>query len=159
MDNAIMPKLTLNLTGFSCPHPLLGAKKMLEELSPGDVLLLISDCPGTQADLFSWVKLTDNELLHTGKDSSGAGTFHIRKGKRAPIQAHVTIDMRGTLCPGPIVEAKKLLGAMRDGETLKLVSSCSAAHDDVKAWTDNTGHTLRASGEVEPGVFEFYIEK
>jgi TusA-related sulfurtransferase len=156
---ATKPTVTLNLTGLSCPHPLLGARKMLEDMQPGEVLLLTSDCPGTQADLFSWVKLTDNELIQTGKDENGAGTYSIRKGKRAPLAAQVSIDMRGVLCPGPIIEAKKLLGAMQAGETLKLVSSCSAANDDIRTWTENTGYTLLANWEVEPGVFEFYIRK
>lgn len=132
---------------------------MLEEMQAGDVLVLVSDCPGTQADLFSWVKLTDNELLETGKDASGAGTYTIRKGRRVPIAAQVSIDMRGALCPGPIVEARKLLGGMQAGETLKLVSSCAATRDDIRSWTDNTGHTLLASWEIDPGVFEFYIKK
>jgi len=156
---AVKPNVTLNMSGLSCPHPLLGAKKMLGDMQAGEVLLLISDCPGTQADLFSWIKLTDNELVHSGKDAGGAGAYTIRKGKRVPVKAQVCLDMRGALCPGPIIEAKKLLNGMAAGEVLKLISSCNASRDDVKTWTKNTGHALLETWETEPGVFEFYIKK
>ena len=52
------PTVTLDMRGTSCPAPLLGAKKIVDDLRPGEVLLLLSDCPGTQDDLFSWSKYT-----------------------------------------------------------------------------------------------------
>mgnify|MGYP000887720822 CR=1 FL=1 len=43
--------VVLDMKGLSCPKPLIGAKRMVDELAAGQVLLLISDCPGTQDDL------------------------------------------------------------------------------------------------------------
>lgn len=149
----------LDLTGLSCPHPLLGAKKVLDGLNPGEVLCLVSDCPGTKDDLFSWIKRTDNEVIRTGKDAGGADEYFIRKGKRPPSAFHVALDMSGAACPGPIVEARKILQGMQAGEILKLVSSCTAIRDDIEAWIKSSGHVLVEIQEIDPGVLAFYIRK
>ena len=69
------------------------------------------------------------------------------------------LDLRGVSCPGPIVEAKKLLNGMRAGETLKLVSNCPGIPGDVEDWVKATGLTLRGVEEVGAGEYEFYIAK
>ena len=56
------PAVTIDLSGMPCPAPLLGAKKIIDDLQPEQVLMLISDCPGTQDDLYSWCKYTGNEM-------------------------------------------------------------------------------------------------
>ena len=52
-DHPLQPTVTLDMRGTSCPAPLLGAKRIVDDLRPGQVMLLYSDCPGTQDDLFS----------------------------------------------------------------------------------------------------------
>ena len=66
------PGVTLNLCGVSCPGPILGAKKVLMELAQGEVMLLVSDCPATSDDLFSWAERTGNEVLGTEPMPEGA---------------------------------------------------------------------------------------
>ena len=61
------PGVTLNLCGVSCPGPILGAKKVLMELAQGEVMLLVSDCPATSDDLFSWAERTGNEVLQAAR--------------------------------------------------------------------------------------------
>ena len=63
--SAPAPAVTLDMSGISCPAPLVGAKKVMDDLQSGQVLLLISNCPGTSDDLFAWVKYTDNEIVST----------------------------------------------------------------------------------------------
>ena len=62
-----MVNVVLDMKGLSCPRPLVGAKRMVDELSTGQVLLLVSDCPGTKDDLFAWAKQTGNQILKTEK--------------------------------------------------------------------------------------------
>jgi TusA-related sulfurtransferase len=48
-----MPEIatvTLDVCGLPCPAPLLGAKKLIDDLQPGQTLRLVSDCPGTADD-------------------------------------------------------------------------------------------------------------
>src|SRR5512137_791411 len=55
--------VVLDMKGLSCPKPLIGAKRMVDELAAGQILLLVSDCPGTKDDLFAWAKQTGNQIL------------------------------------------------------------------------------------------------
>jgi len=154
-----MVNVVLDMKGLSCPRPLIGAKRMVDELATGQVLLLVSDCPGTQDDLFAWAKQTGNQILKTEKMPDGGTGYHIQKGKGHAHNANVTLDIRGAVCPGPIVEAKKLLNGMQAGEVLKLVSDCPGVQSDITGWASATGMTLVESIEPAPGLHEFYIRK
>lgn len=153
------PHVTLNMTGTACPGPLLGAKRVLDELLAGEVMLLISDCPGTKDDLHSWTNYTDVEILRTEKLPKGGTGYFIRKGAADRISPNAVLDMRGTTCPGPIVEAKKLLDGMRKGEVLQLVSDCPGIKADVRSWVKVTGLELADARESAPGEYRFHIRK
>jgi tRNA 2-thiouridine synthesizing protein A len=158
MDNA---NVVLDMKGLSCPKPLIGAKRMVDELAAGQVLLLISNCPGTLDDLFAWAKLTGNQILkHENMPDGGVG-YYIQKGesaKKFPVP-NVALDICGATCPGPIVEAKKLLNGMQSGEVLKLTSDCPGVPADIGSWATATGMTLLDTVEVSTGVHDFYIRK
>ena len=158
-ETAMRPTVTLDMRGTSCPAPLLGAKKIVDDLRPGEVLLLLSDCPGTQDDLFSWSKYTGNRIARTERRPDGSHAYSIQRGRGSHLTPSVVLDLRGVVCPGPVVEAKKLLGSMRAGETLKLVSNCPGIADDVAGWVKATGYRLLETDEIGPGEFEFYIGK
>lgn len=155
----IKPNASLDLRGLSCPGPLLGAKKIIDEIQAGQVLLLISDCPGTKDDLFSWVKYTDNELIRTEAMPEGGQGFYIRKGKSKRLTPDAVLDMRGISCPGPIIEAKKLINGLQPGEVLKLISNCPGIKSDIAGWIDATGLKLLDTIEISPGAYEFFIAK
>jgi len=158
-DTRPTPAATLDMCGMSCPAPLLGAKRIVDELKPGEVLLLYSDCPGTPDDLFAWSRYTDNKVVRTERRPDGSHAYYIRRGRTQHLAPSAVLDLRGTVCPGPIVEAKKLLGSMGAGEILKLVSNCPGIADDIADWIRATGYRLRETDEIGPGEFEFYIEK
>jgi TusA-related sulfurtransferase len=99
-ETPIQPNVTLDLTGLTCPKPLLGAKQVMDDLKPGEVLMLISDCPGTKDDLFLWVKHLGNEIVKVEKTEAGHERFFIRKGKRPHYTTNVVLDIRGVSCPG-----------------------------------------------------------
>ena len=153
------PQVTLDMKGAACPGPLLGAKRVLDDLAAGEVLLLISDCPGTQDDLVSWPKYSDVEILKTEPIAQGGTAYYIRKGKSPRISPNAVLDMRGSTCPGPVVEAKKLLNGMRKGEVLRLVSNCPGISADVQSWVKATGLVLLDARESAPGEYQFHIGK
>ncbi len=161
MAKAAFPKphVTLDMKGAACPGPMLGAKRVLDELLAGEVMLLISDCAATKDDLRSWPKYSDVEILKTRNLGHGAVGYYIRKGKTRRISPNAVLDMRGATCPGPVVEAKKLLNGMKKGEVLQLISDCPGARADVRSWTKATGLELADARETAPGEYRFLIRK
>ena len=153
------PTVTLDLSGLTCPAPLLGAKRVLDDLDPGQVLLLVSDCPGTFDDVTAWVNVTDHELLGTEKGEGKRTHYYLRKGQSVPLKANVVLDIRGVSCPGPILEAKRLLDGMKPGEILHLISSCPGSPADVRAWMKSTGHELVAARDGARDVHEFFVRR
>jgi len=149
----------LDLCGLTCPAPLVGAKQVVDDLAPGQVLALVSDCPGTRDDLFIWARHTGNDLLRVEHESGKRHVFYIRKGKGPAPRAQVTLDMRGAVCPGPVLEARRVLDGMKPGEVLRLVTSCPAARDEVNAWTRATHVRLAGSREIGAGEWEFYLHR
>lgn len=156
---SIQPNITLDLSELTCPAPLLGARRVLGDLGPGEVLALISDCPGTKDDLFAWVKHTDHEILRTEKLGVKKTEYFIRKGKRPAYHANVVLEMRGVSCPGPVIEAKRIAVGLKSGEIIRLVTDCPASLDEIGTWSTMTGNELLHAEECETGVWEFYIQR
>ncbi|MBS1189499.1 MAG: SirA family protein [Rhodocyclaceae bacterium] len=156
---ALQPAVTLNVTGLTCPGPIIGAKKVIDELEEGQILLLISNCPGTEDDLYAWAGNTGNRVVKTERFADGSSGYFIKRGAVHRRQAHISLDMRGSVCPGPILEAKKLVNGMKAGEVLRLVSNCTGTRDDVEGWARNTGLDLLEVVQVGPLEHEFYIKK
>jgi tRNA 2-thiouridine synthesizing protein A len=53
----------LDVRGLNCPLPILRAKKVLGELSGGQVLKVMATDPGSVKDFQAFCKQTGNELL------------------------------------------------------------------------------------------------
>lgn len=151
--------VVLDMKGLTCPAPLLGAKKIVDDLKEDQTLLLISDCPGTGDDLFAWARQTGNQVLKTERVDGGGTGYYIKKGKGKPHNVSILLDIRGAVCPGPIVEAKKLLNGMQPGEILKLVSDCPGVQSDITGWIAATGFNLLDTIKVSAEEYEFYIQK
>ena len=153
--------VTIDVSGMPCPAPLLGAKKILDDLQAGQAMCLISDCTGARDDLAVWCQYTGNVLVSATERGDGKIAYLLYKAGKAqttPIP-HVTLDMRGVSCPGPILEAKKLLEGMKSGEVLQLVTDCTAAIDDVPSWSRATSIEFLFSLEMAGGAKEFYLRK
>ena len=149
----------LDMRGLTCPAPLLGAKRVVDDLKMDQILLLISDCPGTRDDLFAWAEQTHNKVLKTEPMPDGGIGYYLMKGKGTSQQANVVLDIRGVHCPGPIVEAKKLLNGMKTGEILKLISNCPGIRSDIVGWAESTGIKIVSTIEAAAGEYEFFLKK
>jgi len=151
--------IKLDMRGLTCPAPLLGAKRVVDDLKNEQILLLISDCPGTRDDLFAWAEQTHNNVMQTEAMPDGGTGYYIKKGTGQAHKANVILDIRGVVCPGPIVEAKKLLNGMNAGEILKLVSNCPGIRSDITGWANMTGVKILETTEVSSGEYEFFLQK
>lgn len=50
------------------------------------------------------------------------------------------VDARGSACPGPLLEAKKAIGAVKVGEVMEVLSSDPGTKDDLPMWAGKVGH-------------------
>ncbi len=53
-----------------------------------------------------------------------------------------TLDVRGLLCPQPIIDLARVMGEIAVGEELLILSDDMAFPADVRAWCAGTGHEL-----------------
>ncbi|MDZ7333358.1 MAG: sulfurtransferase TusA family protein [candidate division KSB1 bacterium] len=54
---------TIDCLGLYCPMPIIKTAEKIKELSPGQILEVISDDPGFVDDMPNWCKMTGHEFL------------------------------------------------------------------------------------------------
>jgi tRNA 2-thiouridine synthesizing protein A len=68
------------------------------------------------------------------------------------------LDVRGMLCPLPVLKARKRLAAMRPGEILRITATDPVARIDMPHYCRESGH--RFLGETQAGdAWVFRIER
>ncbi len=73
-----VPETKLDCLGLFCPMPVLKTREAMKQLRPGEILEMLSDDPGSEADMQSWAARTGHKLLEI--DRNGAiFRFVIRK--------------------------------------------------------------------------------
>jgi tRNA 2-thiouridine synthesizing protein A len=56
------------------------------------------------------------------------------------VQAAKIVDARAMSCPGPLLEAKKSIAAVKVGEVLEVWSGDANTKDDMPRWCEKVGH-------------------
>ena len=56
------------------------------------------------------------------------------------IQATKVVDARAMSCPGPLLEAKKGISAVKVGEVLEIWSGDANTKVDMPRWCEKVGH-------------------
>ena len=56
------------------------------------------------------------------------------------IQPDKVVDARSMACPGPLLEAKKGIGAVAVGKILEIMSGDKGSREDIPAWCTKMGH-------------------
>lgn len=65
------------------------------------------------------------------------------------VQAAKVVDARGSACPGPLLEAKKGVGAVGVGEVLEIWSGDPRTKQDIPKWAAKVGHEYLGYLEAE----------
>ncbi len=73
----------------------------------------------------------------------------------AALESNKVVDARGSACPGPLLEAKKGIGAVSIGQVLEIWSSDPVTKTDIDAWAAKVGHAFLgyATGDGYDRVF------
>ncbi len=69
-----------------------------------------------------------------------------------------TLDVKGLNCPLPVLRAKKAMGGVPAGGTLRVLATDPGAVRDFEAFVRATDATMLSSTEAD-GVFVFEIRK
>ena len=69
-----------------------------------------------------------------------------------------TLDVRGMLCPLPVLKARKRLQSMANGAVLRIEATDPAAIIDIPHFCAESGNSLLSQEEAE-GVYIFTVQK
>ncbi|MBN2776475.1 MAG: sulfurtransferase TusA family protein [Bacteroidales bacterium] len=69
-----------------------------------------------------------------------------------------SVDARGTACPGPLLEAKKAIGTINEGQVMEVLSADEGTKVDIPKWCKKQGHEYLGTVE-ESGYFKIYLKK
>ena len=75
------------------------------------------------------------------------------------IQAAKVIDARSSACPGPLLEAKKGIGAVKVGEVLEIWSGDNRTKEDIPKWSKKVGHNFLGYLTAEGGYDRIFIKR
>jgi tRNA 2-thiouridine synthesizing protein A len=70
----------------------------------------------------------------------------------------VFLDMRGHVCPIPLVKTRQALMVVEPGATVCVLATDPASKQDFETFCDMTGHLLLKS-EQKDGIFVYVVEK
>jgi TusA-related sulfurtransferase len=74
------------------------------------------------------------------------------------IKIDVTLDLKGLLCPVPVIKTSQRIKTMNIGETIEILVTDETAKVDFYVWCKLTGHELLSIQE-ETGIYKIYIKK
>jgi TusA-related sulfurtransferase len=69
-------------------------------------------------------------------------TTALTDSELAAVSVAKIVDARGSACPGPLLEAKKGIGAVSVGAVLEIWSSDPVTKTDIGAWAGKVGHAF-----------------
>ena len=153
-ENAIRSE-TVDTVGLTCPGPVLTASQRIRGLAEGAILEIVSDCEGAADDLQAWANATGHQLLQTEVIDAHTRSYRIHKG----YAARLDLDLRGKRCPVPVIEAARAIAHLAPGETLRLISDCPRAPEEVSSWVRATGLELVNSVTDQNGDGNFYVRR
>jgi tRNA 2-thiouridine synthesizing protein A len=113
-------------------------------------------------------------LLQYGHDTQRHGVANPNERKRkknnnqevlpmsnidlSTIEAAKVVDARGSACPGPLLEAKKGIGAVAVGSVLEIWSGDPNTKNDIPKWAQKVGHEYLGSLEAD-GYDRIFIKR
>ena len=75
------------------------------------------------------------------------------------LEADVTVDARGTACPGPLLEAKRAMAKVaKNGGILEVLSSDEGTNDDIPLWAKKVQHDFLGVVE-EAGFWRLFVKR
>jgi len=74
------------------------------------------------------------------------------------IEVTKVVDARGSACPGPLLEAKKGIGAVDVGQIIEILSGDASTKADIPRWAEKVGHEYLGAAEEE-GYDRIFVKR
>ncbi len=74
------------------------------------------------------------------------------------VKPSKTLDVRGLMCPMPVVRLSKAINEIGIGEVLEVLVTDPGALADIPAWARKTGNEV-LKVDQEGNVIKFYIKR
>ena len=74
------------------------------------------------------------------------------------MEDDVLLDVKGLICPMPLLKAKRALNAMEIGQTLRVLATDHTSQKDFITFSEQSGHHL-ISSSVSEGVYNHLLRK
>ncbi len=68
------------------------------------------------------------------------------------------LDVKGLICPMPLLKAKKALNELSPGSLLRVVATDPGSVKDFRVFSEQSGHKLLESSD-DNGTFSYLLEK
>jgi tRNA 2-thiouridine synthesizing protein A len=65
------------------------------------------------------------------------------------VKVAKVVDARGSACPGPLLEAKKAIGAVSIGQTIEVLSGDPSTKNDLPKWAQKVGHEFLGAAHAD----------
>lgn len=75
------------------------------------------------------------------------------------MQADVTLDCFGLLCPMPIINTAEKIKELKVGKVLEVLATDEGIKEDMPNWCKNTGQEYLGTEEIKPGEFRSLVKK
>lgn len=71
----------------------------------------------------------------------------------------LVLDVRGYVCPYPVIYTRKALARLSPGELLEVLTDNPPSCDNVPRTVKDEGHEVLKVEDVEPGVWRILVRK
>jgi TusA-related sulfurtransferase len=75
------------------------------------------------------------------------------------ITPDTVVDARGSACPGPLLEAKKAMGAVSVGGVVEIRSSDAGSRNDIPVWATKVGHEFLGALKADEGYDRILVRR
>lgn len=123
--------LSLDVCGLQCPGPITQVKRMMDDLSPGDMLEVTSTDVGFIADVPAWCTSTGNSLLEARPE----GNRYIARIVKGSTAAPTAVSATATGATAPAGNSKTIICFSDDLDrvmaTFVIANGAAAMNSDV----------------------------
>ena len=74
------------------------------------------------------------------------------------MEDDVLLDVKGLICPMPLLKAKRALNAMEIGQTLRILATDHTSQQAFITFSEQSGHHL-ISSSVSEGVYNHLLRR